>query len=283
MRGTIASTISAGAERLRQAGFETPRLDAEILLRYVLGLDRAQLFMRLREPLDSDEERRFIGLVERRLAGQPVAYLVGEREFMGLPFRIGPGALVPRPETELLVQQAIEWLRRRPDSLVLDVGTGSGAIAISVAKHVPDATVIGSDRSVEAMRWATANRTSLGANLQLMLSDLTEAIGGQIDLLLANLPYLTPEQFSGNPDLHAEPELALVSGADGLDLIRRLLSDAPRVMSPKGAIGLEIDPSQAVAVDSLGRKRFPGAIITTRVDLAGLARHVWIQLGEGGS
>jgi release factor glutamine methyltransferase len=239
--------------------------------------------MRLREPIDSEIERRFFELIERRLAGEPVAYLVGEREFMGLPFRVGPGALVPRPETELLAERAIAWLRTQPNSVVLDVGTGSGAIALSVAKHVSNATVIGTDRSPEALAWAVENRNALGVSVGFMLGDLVEAIGGPIDLLLANLPYLRPEQVAENPDLHAEPKLALISGADGLDLIRRLLDDAPRVMSPGGAIALEIDPSQATVVEALGRERFPGAIITTYADLAGLARHVWIQLAEGGS
>lgn len=283
MSDTIASAIAAGADRLRAAGFDTPRLDAEILLRRLLGLDRARLYMQLRDPIDSEIERRFFALIERRLAGEPVAYLVGEREFMGLPFRVGPGVLVPRPETELLVERAIDWLRTRPNSLVLDVGTGSGAIALSVAKHVPSATVIGTDRSPEALTWAITNRNGLGGNVDYLLGDLVEAIGGPVDLLLANLPYLRPEQAAENPELHAEPELALVSGADGLDLIRRLLGHAPRVMSPRGAIALEIDPSQATVVKALGRERFPGAIITTYADLAGLARHVWIQLAEGGS
>lgn len=275
---TLTSAISAGAERLRVAGFDTPRLDAEILLRHVLGLDRSRLFMELREPLDNADRAQFDALIERRLAGVPVAYLTGEREFMGLPFLVGSGVLVPRPETELLVERALDWLNDKPGARVLDVGTGSGAIAISIAKLCLSARVVATDFSGDALGWAIRNARALNASVEFTLCDLATCVGGPIDLLLANLPYLRPEQFAENPDLRAEPEIALVSGADGLDAIRRLLADAPRFMAANGAIGLEIDSSQTAATTAIIHSSFPQAIITTHADLAGLDRHVWAQL-----
>jgi release factor glutamine methyltransferase len=279
MELTVAAAIASGADRLRAAGFETPRLDAEILARHVLGIDRTHLFVRLRDPFPDDRTNEFDALIEQRSTGAPVAYLTGQREFMGMTFRVGPGVLVPRPETELLVEQALDWLKRRDRPKVLDIGTGSGAIAISIAVLCPTATVVASDVSSQALRWAARNRDELNAPVELIQGDLTEPFAGPFDLLIANLPYLRPEQFSGNQELSAEPERALVSGPDGLDLIRRLVAGAPRVMANNGAIALEIDPAQKLAVEALARERFPGAIITTRDDLARFARHVWIYLG----
>jgi release factor glutamine methyltransferase len=276
---SLALAISSGAERLRAAGFDTPRLDAEILLRHVLKIDRARLFTRLREPLAPADRAQFDALIDRRLNGAPVAYLTGEREFMGLPFQIGPGALVPRPETELLVERALSWLNGRPGARVLDVGTGSGAIAVSIAKLCPNARVIATDLSADALVWAARNAEALDAAVEFARCDLASCIGGPVDLLLANLPYLRPDQFSGNPELHAEPEIALVSGPVGLNAIRRLIADAPRFMAANGAIGLEIDPSQTSAANAIVQTCFPQAIITTHADLAGFNRHIWARLG----
>jgi release factor glutamine methyltransferase len=282
MTATIAAVIAATANRFRDANLDTPRLDAEILVRHVLGLDRTQLFVQLRDWFDDQKTIELDTLIERRLSGEPIAYVTGCREFMALPFRVGPGALVPRPETELLVERALIWLTAHPGSTVLDIGTGSGAIAVSIAKLSPGASVFASDISTDALKWARRNRDELAARVAFVLGDLIEPFRGPIDLVLANLPYLRLEQLAGNADLSAEPELALVSGQDGLNLIRRLIADLPRAMAPDGAVAFEIDPDQAAAVEALARDRFPGAIITTRRDLAGFARHVWIELAGGG-
>ncbi len=276
---TIAGALHAAARRLAEQGFPSPRLDAEVLLRHVLGLDRTAFFLRLHDPLSPTDRQRFEALLARRLAGEPVAYLTGEREFMGLPFAVGPGVLVPRPETELLVEWALIWLTDRAHATVIDVGTGSGAIALSLAYHLPGNAVhriIGADISRAALRFARQNRSRLGLErrVHLVCGDLVAWCRGPAALILANLPYLRPDQIAANPDLAAEPRLALEAGPDGLDLYRRLLADAGRVLAPDGAIGLEIDPSQADTAVALMVAALPDARITVRPDLAGLPRHV---------
>lgn len=276
---TINDALRWAATQLASAGIETPRLDAEVLLRHVLGIDRTRLFLRLGEPLPIEAEQRFLALVEERTRREPVAYLVGEREFMGLPFAVGRGVLVPRPETEILVEWALRFLTHRPSGVVLDIGTGSGAIALSLAAHLDNdwiGRIVASDASVVALDYASRNRSAhdLKRQVSLVRGDLANWCSGPIDLLLANLPYLRPEQRNENSDLVAEPSEALVSGSDGLDLIRRLIADTPRIMSGDGAIGLEIDPAQAEVVMRLGRETLPHLSWHILPDLAGLARHV---------
>lgn len=279
---TVARALRTARARLAAAGVETPGLDAEVLLRHVLGWDRTQILTRPETELLADDAARYEALLTERERGQPVAYLTGEREFMGLSFAVGPGVLVPRPETEILVEWAADWLRPGGRDRVVDVGTGSGAIALSLA-HLLGAAwggrITGIDISPEALWVAARNRASLGLDDRVTLrrGNLLRDEATHVDLILANLPYLRPEQVDGNPDLTAEPRLALDGGADGLDLVRDLLADAPRVLAPGGAIGLEIDPSQAQAVQALARATFPEAAVTVLHDLAGHARHVIIE------
>lgn len=279
---TVARALRTARARLAAAGLETPGLDAEVLLRHVLGWDRTQILTRPEMELLADDAARYEALLTERERGQPVAYLTGEREFMGLSFAVGPGVLVPRPETEILVEWAADWLRPGGRDRVVDVGTGSGAIALSLA-HLLGAAwggrITGIDISPEALWVAARNRASLGLDDRVTLrrGNLLRDEATHVDLILANLPYLRPEQVDGNPDLTAEPRLALDGGADGLDLVRDLLADAPRVLAPGGAIGLEIDPSQAQAVQALAQVTFPEAAVTVLHDLAGHARHVIIE------
>jgi release factor glutamine methyltransferase len=223
-------------------------------------------------------------LVEERAQGIPVAYLTGKREFMGLPFTVGPDVLVPRPETEVLVEWAIAWLRQRVQNLptVVDIGTGSGAIAISIAKTMgPDwpGRVLASDISAQALTVATGNRNRLNAEhrVHLVQGSLISWLEEPVDLVLANLPYLRADQISENSQLAAEPRLALHGGTDGLDLIRELFADAPRVVRPGGALGLEIDPGQRDEVLELARSAFPGSRLQMLPDLAGRDRHVTVE------
>ena len=289
---TIGDELRRATARLTDAGRETPRLDAEVLLRHALGLDRTGLFLRLPEPLPADARTRYEALVARRLAGEPVAYLTGEREFMGLPFAVGPAVLIPRPETEILVEWAIDQLRERPTegrrATVLDVGTGSGAIALALAHHLGTGRqlrFVAADRSAEALACAAINRSRFGLDdrVGLVRGDLAAWCRGPVDLLLANLPYLRPDQAASNLDLAAEPLHALVGGEDGLALVRRLVADAPRFLAPTGALGLEVDPSQTGATTALVAAALPDATVAILRDLAGRPRHIVAHRAQTGS
>ena len=279
---TLQSLLQEATGRLRQAGLATPRLDAEVLLRHVLGIDRTQLFLRLPEVAPTELPAHYESLLARRLAGEPVAYITETREFMGMGFRVTPAVLVPRPETELLVEWALDWLATRPDSLVADIGTGSGAIAVAIAALRPitqSQRTIAIDASLEAVEIARQNAVSLlrppqQARFRSEQGSLMTTLTPPVDLVLANLPYLTPEQLTGNPNLAAEPSLALDGGTDGLDLVRDLIADLPRVLVADGAVGLELDPSQTEMVTALLSELFPDAEVRTIHDLAGLPRHV---------
>lgn len=278
----ILDAVQTATARLTASGSATPRLDAEVLLRHVAGWDRTGYFLRRHDPLPPDLGRTFAGLIERRVAGVPVAYLTGSREFRQLPFLVSPAVLVPRPETELLVEWARARIERRPENVVLDLGTGSGAIVLSLASDLDPSRLhrlIGSDISPGALAIARQNQVRLGHHgavtwVRWVLGNLGEWSAPGVDLVLANLPYLRPDQLADNPELRAEPEAALVAGDDGLALIRPLIADLPRLLAPGGAVGLEIDPSQAEAVGSLLGAALPDRAITVRPDLAGFARHV---------
>lgn len=288
---TIAGAIRAATQRLAEAGLDTPRLDAEVLLRHLLGIDRTTLFLRYPDPIDSATVIAYDALLTRRFAGQPVAYLTGRRDFLGLSLAVTPDVLVPRPETELLVEWARDWLMRpgRGRDHVVDVGTGSGAIALGLASLLPagwSGRITALDVSPAALAVASANRDEVRATVDepgvldriaFQRSDLLADLSDSVDLVLANLPYLTPEQVDGNPDLAAEPRLALDGGRDGLDLIRRLIADLPRVLADDGAVALELDPGQAGVVADLLRAAEPNGVVTILADLAGLARVVTME------
>ncbi|HEV2529429.1 MAG TPA: peptide chain release factor N(5)-glutamine methyltransferase [Thermomicrobiales bacterium] len=289
---TVGGVLRAGAVRLAEAGLETPRLDAEVLLRHVLGWDRTALFLHAPDPIAAVAVADFNELLQRRLEGVPVAYLTGHRAFLDFELRVTDAVLVPRPETELLVEWARDWLARNDGRApaVVDVGTGSGAIALGLASllspHWPG-TILGIDISPEALSVAIGNRDRLGARVpsigivgrvEFRAGDLLAGQAGPLDLILANLPYLTPEQVDGNPDLGAEPRLALDGGPDGLNLIRVLIGQSVTLLRAGGVIALELDPSQAVTVASLLAAAFPGAIIETHRDLAGHDRFVTADL-----
>jgi release factor glutamine methyltransferase len=285
---TISDALRLGKARLAIAGSETAGLDAEVLLRHVLGIDRTTLFVRLREQIAVEVLAAYDDLLEERARDVPVAYLTGEREFMGLVFAVGPGVLVPRPETELLVAWAVSWLRQRDQQRVtaVDVGTGSGAIAIATAAQMDPrwpGRIVASDVSLDAISFAARNRSRLDTNhrVALVQGSLTSWLRGPVDLILANLPYLRPEQIGENDSLGAEPRLALDGGADGTDLILLLLADAPRVLAPGGAIALEIDPSRRDDVVAMARRTFPVSEMQVLPDLAGFDRHVIIQTKSG--
>ncbi|MFN8591539.1 MAG: peptide chain release factor N(5)-glutamine methyltransferase [Thermomicrobiales bacterium] len=285
LAASAGNALRTARLRLSQGRSSSPALDADVLLRHVLGIDRTALFARRQQPLTKEQRQRYQALIEARLQGVPVAYLTGIREFMGYPFTVNPDVLIPRPETEILVEWALQWIAARLDATVVDVGTGSGAIALSLAAILgPDwpGRVIASDVSSRALAVAAANRDALGLTNKVALVQgfLLESLAQPVDLILANLPYLRPDQVVANPDLAAEPRLAFDGGEGGMMLIAALLRDAPRVLRTGGTIGLEIDPGQASTVTALAQSSFPSADITLLRDLAGLHRHVIIQIPD---
>lgn len=245
--------LRLGAGRLEKAGVTGPRLDAEVLLAHAWGLDRTGVLVRAVEQVPAEAEEAYLKMIEKRAAGEPVAYLVGEREFMSLSFYVNDMVLIPRPETELLVETALDYLRGLPreKAVVADVGTGSGAIAVSLAYYHPDLRVFALDVSNPALEVAEANARRHGVADRVtclcggLLGPLLEReIRG--DLLTANLPYIPSGEIPSLPrEVRREPVLALDGGHDGLELYRRLLPQAQAFLKPGGLILCEVGPGQA--------------------------------------
>jgi release factor glutamine methyltransferase len=252
---TIRRVIAWAADDLKKRGMPSPRLDVELLLGHVLGVNRIALVIDADRPLSKEELAAYRARHMRRRAGEPVAYLLGVREFYGRSFRVDARVLVPRPDTEALVEVALE--RTKPISLsarVLDLCTGSGCVAISIARERPTMRVTASDLSPGALTVARENALRLGAvTLGLVRSDLFEAFDPErdrFDLITGNPPYIADEEIPTLAvDIHKfEPRLALAGGADGLDLVRRILVDAPRFLAPGGVLALEIGAGQSTEV-----------------------------------
>ena len=254
---TWGEARAAATTRLRSAPDpDTAALDADVLLAYVLGVGKEALFAHPERELSPAEDVRFQQLVERRGRGEPVAYLRGFKEFYGLRFLVDPRVLIPRPETEGLVDAAREVIAGRALTVV-DVGTGSGAIAVAIAAHEPRVRVIATDSSRDALAVAQANALAGGVadRVEFRLGDLLAPITERVDLVCANLPYLpdaSVDKWAGaRSSLAFEPRDAVVAGADGLDVIRRCVADLPRVLAPHGAALFECDPPQVATVVQL--------------------------------
>ena len=261
---------AAAAERLAAAGVEDARFEGELLTRESAGLSRATFFLDPEVPSDAAE--RLEGWVERRVAREPAQYITGHREFYGREFAVGPGVLIPRPETELLVELALAELDADSNAVVVEIGTGSGAVAVSVAAERPAATVAGTEVSVEALGFAAHNARRHAAHLELMLGDLSAPIR-RADVVLANLPYIPTWEIEAlEPEVSKwEPRVALDGGEDGFALIRRLVSDCVERLRPR-LLALEVGFGQAVAVGEIIRAAGPEPWFVK--DLAGIDRIV---------
>ncbi|HZU40633.1 MAG TPA: peptide chain release factor N(5)-glutamine methyltransferase [Solirubrobacteraceae bacterium] len=263
---TISQTLALAAADLHAAGLDTPRLDAELLLAHALGVDRARLVLDAREPIEQGAAARFEALLERRRSCEPVAYILGRRAFRRLELSVDPRVLIPRPETELLVEAGLSL---PPGARVLDVGTGSGAVALALADERPDLEVWGSDASAEALEVARANAARLGLPVSFVQADLLEGVPGPFDAVLANLPYVADGEQLPADVAGFEPRLALYGGPDGLVLMRRLAGQLGAV--PFAA--LEVGLGQAAAVAWLLRGAGLHQVELAR-DLAGIERVV---------
>jgi len=295
----IRETLEVGGARLRGAGSESPRLDAELLLGHVVGLERTSILAHPEAPLSDGQLERFRALVERRAAGEPVAYIRGVKEFYGLALAVDPRALIPRPETESLVELALARVRGalsaapRPAGTrpfrVLDVGTGSGAVVVALARTLGRAgygeavRFTASDRSQDALALAVENAVSHGVAdlIDFRVADLLDPaieVDGPIDLVVANLPYIPSAVLPELPVAASfEPREALDGGPDGLDLVRRLLVDLPRVLVAGGGALLEIGADQGETAVAAAAERLPGWPATIHPDLAGQPRVLSVE------
>ena len=265
--------------RVALRGSPTPALDARLLLEHVLARDHAYLIAHDDEPLAVEALAGYIQALQRAAAGEPIPYLTGHAPFMGLAFIVSANVLIPRPETEQLVELAIAWARGHESLRIVDIGTGSGCIAVSLAHRLPQAQVLAVDVSAAALTVAAANvaRHTPG-RVPLVQGDLLAAIGPGLDLIVANLPYVTGPEWPTLPIgvKSYEPPLALDGGADGLDLIRRLLPQAAARLNSGGVALLEIGWQQGHAVTGLARAAFPAAEVALQQDFAGHDRVVVI-------
>ncbi len=276
---SVRSLIAWAQKYLREHGVEAPRLSAELMLATVLGLDRVQLYLRMDQPLTAGELAGFKALLLRRRAHEPVAYLTGQREFFGLALAVGPGVLIPRPETEHLVEEGLRRLGGLWAPRVLDLCTGSGAVAIAFLAERPRATAVGVDNSREALEFARRNAITHGVEgrSDWLAGDLyapVAAAGGFFDLITANPPYVTEAEWEAlEPQVRDyEPRPALVAGPGGLEVTAQIIAGAGAHLRAGAWLCLELGQGQAREAARLAARAGCFDLVETAPDLAGVER-----------
>ncbi len=276
--------LEAGEQPLRKAGVASWRLDAELLLAAAAGMTRAELLAggNRSDLLASGQAARFARLIERRAAREPIAYILGRKEFHSIDLEVGPAVLIPRPETETLVEVALEILRESGGTLVIDVGTGSGAIGLAIAAEAPRAHVVATDLSVDALAVARRNAERLGmaGRVETRHADFFNVLDGgpplrRFDLIVSNPPYIADTEIPGlKPEVSRyEPRVALAGGPDGMDFYRVIAREAPAHLAVRGHLVVETGADQAGVVATIFRAAGFAAVLT-RNDLAGIPRVV---------
>ena len=254
---TIGSILKWSEQYFGSHGAETPRLDAEVLLSYLLGQKRIFLYVHFDQPLTAEELARYREMVKRRAAGEPVAYICGEKEFMGLTFKVTPAVLVPQPDTETLVEAAIERLRGKEGARIADACTGSGAIALALAHYLPESSVTATEISMEAVSIAKENAESLGLSERVVFCEgdvLAPLSGETFDAIVSNPPYIPSVEIAGLPrEVRAEPIIALDGGADGLDFYRCLARESAALLKDGGFLAVECGDTQAGAIAEMAK------------------------------
>lgn len=281
---TIQSALRQAREVLESSQSETPGLDAELLLAHLKHRDRTWLLAHLDDELGWQDHLTYQDLIRQRTSGVSVAYLTGIRGFRNLDLTVGPGALVPRPETELLVEQALTRLRANTTSntqRVLDIGTGTGAIALAIASEMSAGSVfvVASEVSSAALTWATGNLNLIAPPnpVHFVLGNLLDWSSHGVDLVVANLPYLRPDQVFGEWSISQEPTLALIGGDSGSELILQLLDDCTRVLTPDGTLLLECDPGHIDELAEAASAMLSPCSVVPFPDLAGDMRFIDIR------
>jgi len=270
---SLKQALSHARGILTQKNIEDTPLECELLLRHVLGISRTQLYLDLDRKLSPKQEEAFWQLVKRRLNGEPTAYITGHSEFYGLDFYVDPNVLIPRPESELLVEKAISLAQNHPLSTIAESGTGCGAIAISLALSLPEAKIYATDISAPALKVALINCQTHGVidRVYLLHGDMLDPLPEPVDLIIANLPYVRGSELAG---VRFEPRLALDGGSDGLWKIRQLCRKVGGKLQPGGSLLLEIGQGQARAVTTLLNTLFPNGKTEVMADLSGIERVV---------
>lgn len=275
---TIGSILKWTGQYFAEKGVENPRLDAEVLLSHILDRERIQLYVNFDQPLQPQELTAFREAVKKRVARMPVAYITGHKEFMGLDFRVAPAVLIPRPDTEILVEAVLQKLQGVSPVQVLDLGTGSGAIIVSLVANLPAAQGIGVDISEEALAIARSNaeKHQVESRLTFYRGDLYQPVTGHtFDAIVSNPPYIPDMDIRElTPEVRQEPRLALAGGPDGLDFYRRIVHEADAYLKPGGFVAVEVGIHQAQAVAALAQDK-PGLTFDSMIkDYGGIERVV---------
>ena len=284
---TLGELLRQAETRLRVGDIEDARLEAELLLRHASGLTREALYANLGQQATPDAPTALEPLLRRRLAHEPTAYIVGHKEFYGLELLCTPAALIPRPETELPVEEALAWLDQREQGsdspLIVDVGTGSGAIAVALAANAPNASVVASDTSRLALALARHNAAAhdVTSRIDFVQGDMLTWLRREADIIVANLPYIPSGLYRALPPeiREYEPRAALHSGRRGTAAIERLLVEATPLLKPDGLFLAEHAWNQGAKLRDAARTAFPMAHVGTKQDLAGRERLLVVEMG----
>ncbi|RYY24252.1 MAG: peptide chain release factor N(5)-glutamine methyltransferase [Sphingomonadales bacterium] len=264
----IRAALAAATQRLSDVS-ESPRLDAELLMAHALGVERNAMLL---SHLDAKVPEGFEALVERRLAHEPIAYITGTRAFWTIDLFVGPGVLIPRPDSETLIEAAVEHFARHAPTRILDLGTGPGTLLLAALDQWPDATGLGVDASEVALDYARRNAEIAGNRAAFRLGDWAQGVTEVFDLILCNPPYIGTSEEIGEDVRRHEPHAALFAGHDGLEDYRRIVPELRRLLAPDGTAVLEIGWTQAEAVSALALDQ--GFSVTVRNDLGGRPRAV---------
>lgn len=277
---TLKQALNRAKRILAANSIEDASLESELLLRHALGIDRVQLYTELNHELDRKQEAIFRNLIKRRLYGEPTAYITGHREFYGLDFYIDSNVLIPRPESELLVEKALKLAQNHIVPSIAEIGTGCGAIAISLGLNLPQAEIYATDISASALEVALFNcqKYRVGNRIHLLHGDMLKPLPEPVDLIVANLPYIKQSELRQMSSANFEPLLALNGGSDGLEKIQQLCCQVSSKLCPRGFLLLEFGQGQGRAVTALLRSLFPLAKIEVTPDLGGIDRIVSLTL-----
>jgi len=277
---TLKQALSRARGILAANDIEDASLESELLLRQTLKIDRVQLYLDLSRELSLEEEATFWPLIERRRNGEPTAYITGHREFYGLDFYVDSRVLIPRPESEMLVEKALNLAHQRSVKTIAEIGTGCGAIAISLARNLPEAKIYATDISAPALKVALFNCQQHGVadRICLLEGDMLDPLPEPVDLIVANLPYIRESELPREGPVSFEPKVALDGGAAGSERIGELCRQAGSKLCPGGSLLLEIGQGQAAAVTTCLRDLFPSAMAEVIPDLGGIERVVSLCL-----